>query len=154
MSTPASIGWFDGCDPDRNHVLGAHVSAQLRHRAVAARGPVEIVQRLLGHVCIATTDTYTHLNVEDARRALVDAGWLSNRTTAMSRRTLVAAPPQPTRNGLADRLRDLVRPEFATDVIVPQSDDPVAGHPGLRSAALWAVEQSQRLVPGPLPPVA
>lgn len=40
--------------------------------------PVEVVQRLLGHASIATTsDTYAHLKVEDARRALVDAGWLS-----------------------------------------------------------------------------
>lgn len=40
--------------------------------------PVEIAQRLLGHASISTTsDTYAHLKVEDARRALVDAGWLS-----------------------------------------------------------------------------
>lgn len=44
--------------------------------------PVEVVQRLLGHVSIATTsDTYAHLKVEDARRALVDAGWLSEQDT-------------------------------------------------------------------------
>jgi integrase len=40
--------------------------------------PVEVVQRLLGHASIATTsDTYAHLKIEDARRALVDVGWLS-----------------------------------------------------------------------------
>ena len=40
--------------------------------------PVEVVQKLLGHASIATTsDTYAHLKVEDARRALVNAGWLS-----------------------------------------------------------------------------
>lgn len=39
--------------------------------------PVEVVQRLLGHASIATTsDTYAHLKIEDARRALVRAGWL------------------------------------------------------------------------------
>ena len=38
----------------------------------------EIVQRLLGHSSISvTTDTYGHLDVEDARRALVAAGVLT-----------------------------------------------------------------------------
>ncbi|MBV8348482.1 MAG: integrase, partial [Mycolicibacterium sp.] len=44
------------------------------------RVPVEVVQHLLGHASIATTsDAYAHLKVEDARRALVAAGWLSDR---------------------------------------------------------------------------
>jgi integrase len=44
--------------------------------------PVEVVQKLLGHASIATTsDTYAHLKVEDARRALVSAGWLSEQDT-------------------------------------------------------------------------
>jgi integrase/recombinase XerD len=39
--------------------------------------PVEVVQKLLGHASIATTtDTYAHLKIEDARRALVSVGWL------------------------------------------------------------------------------
>lgn len=39
--------------------------------------PVEVVRELLGHASVATTiDTYAHLDVEDARRALVDAGVL------------------------------------------------------------------------------
>lgn len=41
----------------------------------------------------------------------------------------VASPSRSGRLGLADRLRELVRPEFATDVIVPQPDDPVLGTP-------------------------
>jgi integrase len=42
------------------------------------RVPTEIVQKLLGHASIATTiDTYAHLKIEDARRALAQAGWLS-----------------------------------------------------------------------------
>lgn len=39
----------------------------------------EIVQKLLGHASISTTiDTYSHLDVEDARRALVTAGVLTD----------------------------------------------------------------------------
>jgi site-specific recombinase XerD len=39
---------------------------------------VEIVQHLLGHASISTTiDTYSHLGIEDARRALVAAGVLA-----------------------------------------------------------------------------
>lgn len=42
------------------------------------RVPPEIVQKLLGHASISTTiDTYSHLGVEDARRALVTAGVLA-----------------------------------------------------------------------------
>jgi integrase len=52
--------------------------------------PVEVVQRLLGHASIATTsDTYAHLKIEDARRALVRAGWMSRwsgERTRLSRR--------------------------------------------------------------------
>ena len=41
--------------------------------------PVEVVPHLLGHASIATTsDAYAHLKVEDARRALVAAGWLAD----------------------------------------------------------------------------
>jgi hypothetical protein len=49
-------------------------AAELLRRKV----PVEVVQRLQENMSIATTsDTNAHLKVEDARRALVDAGWLS-----------------------------------------------------------------------------
>ena len=38
--------------------------------------PIETVSKLLGHASIATTlDAYGHLTAEDARRALVAAGW-------------------------------------------------------------------------------
>jgi site-specific recombinase XerD len=40
--------------------------------------PVEVVSQLLGHSSVTvTTATYGHLTVEDARRALVAAGWLT-----------------------------------------------------------------------------
>jgi integrase/recombinase XerD len=40
------------------------------------------VQHLLGHASISTTvDTYSHLGVEDARRALAAAGFLHEPVT-------------------------------------------------------------------------
>ena len=41
---------------------------------------MESVKELLGHASITTTiDTYSHLTVEDARRALEEAGWFTGR---------------------------------------------------------------------------
>ena len=38
---------------------------------------MEVVSKLLGHASIrSTVDTYSHLSIEDARRALVAAGAL------------------------------------------------------------------------------
>ena len=52
-------------------------ATDLLRRGVA----VEVVQHLLGHASISTTvDTYSHLGVEDARRALVAAGVLTEAT--------------------------------------------------------------------------
>ena len=58
--------------------FGLHTFRHTYATGLLRRGvPVEVVQRLLGHASIATTsDTYAHLKVEDARRALVRAGWL------------------------------------------------------------------------------
>ena len=40
--------------------------------------PIEVVSTLLGHSSVATTvDVYGHLSVEDARRALEAAGFLT-----------------------------------------------------------------------------
>lgn len=48
-------------------------ATDLLRRGVA----VEVVQHLLGRASISTTvDTYSHLGIEDARRALVAAGVL------------------------------------------------------------------------------
>jgi integrase len=59
--------------------FGPHTFRHTYATGLLRRGvPVEVVQRLLGHASIATTsDTYAHLKVEDARRALVRAGWLA-----------------------------------------------------------------------------
>ncbi|GAA4475386.1 hypothetical protein GCM10023094_12780 [Rhodococcus olei] len=41
--------------------------------------PVEVVSKLLGHASVTTTvDIYAHLSSEDARRALVQAGWFAD----------------------------------------------------------------------------
>jgi integrase/recombinase XerD len=53
------------------HVFRHTYATGLLRRGVA----VEVVSKLLGHASIGTTgDTYAHLSVEDARRALLDAG--------------------------------------------------------------------------------
>ncbi len=45
---------------------------------------VESVKELLGHASITTTiDTYGHLGVEDARRALETAGWFTGREVTL-----------------------------------------------------------------------
>jgi integrase len=46
--------------------------------------PVEVVATLLGHASVATTTAiYGHLSVEDARRALVAAGWLTGEEVSL-----------------------------------------------------------------------
>jgi integrase len=55
------------------HVFRHTYATGLLRRGVA----VEVVSKLLGHASISTTgDTYSHLSIEDARRALVSAGVL------------------------------------------------------------------------------
>ncbi|RWA16486.1 hypothetical protein MBRU_19150 [Mycolicibacterium brumae DSM 44177] len=57
------------------HVFRHTYATSLLRRGVA----VEVVSKLLGHASIATTgDTYSHLSVADARRALVAAGVLDH----------------------------------------------------------------------------
>jgi site-specific recombinase XerD len=56
------------------HVFRHTYATGLLRRGVA----VEVVSKLLGHASISTTgDTYSHLSIEDARRALVAAGVLA-----------------------------------------------------------------------------
>ena len=75
----ASIGWCGGCAPEPGSTFTPHqfrhsYATELLRRGVA----VEVVQQLLGHASISTTiDTYGHLGIEDARRALVAAGVLA-----------------------------------------------------------------------------
>jgi len=48
-------------------------------RQMSSGVPVEVVSKLLGHASVSTTaSVYGHLTVADARRALEDAGWLSD----------------------------------------------------------------------------
>lgn len=55
------------------HLLRHTYATELLSRGV----PAEVVQRLLGHASYATTvDTYAHLRLADARRALERVGWL------------------------------------------------------------------------------
>lgn len=55
------------------HLFRHSYATALLRRGIAA----EIVQHLLGHASVSTTvDTYSHLDVEDARRTLVAAGFL------------------------------------------------------------------------------
>jgi integrase/recombinase XerD len=55
-------------------------------RLLRAGTPVEVVSKLLGHVCITTTiDTYGHLTAEDARQALQAAGFLTGQEVVLSR---------------------------------------------------------------------
>jgi integrase len=59
---------------DTHHFRHSYATDLLR-RGVAA----EVVQKLLGHASISTTiDTYSHLDIEDTRRALVTAGVLTD----------------------------------------------------------------------------
>lgn len=50
----------------------------MRVKRTRLRREMEGSDRLLGHASMATTsDTYAHLKIEDSRRALMAAGWLS-----------------------------------------------------------------------------
>ena len=54
-------------------------------RLLRAGTPVEVVSTLLGHASMTTTvDVYGHLSVEDARRALEQAGWFTDRAPRCS----------------------------------------------------------------------
>jgi integrase/recombinase XerD len=61
-------------------MFGPHTFRHTYATELLRRGvPVEVVAHLLGHASIAaTSDAYAHLKVEDARRALVAAGWLAD----------------------------------------------------------------------------
>lgn len=64
------------------HLFRHSYATGLLRRGVA----VEVVQQLLGHADISTTiDTYGHLGIEDARRALVAAGVLAEPAPAGTR---------------------------------------------------------------------
>ncbi len=62
--------------------FGPHMFRHTYATDLLRRGvPIEVVRDLLGHASIATTgDTYSHLSVEDNRRALVVAGVMREET--------------------------------------------------------------------------
>jgi integrase len=63
------------------HLFRHSYATALLRRGVAA----EVVQQLLGHANLSTTiDTYSHLGIEDARRALAAAGFLDGPETESS----------------------------------------------------------------------
>lgn len=64
-----------GFDFDPHWCRHAYATRLLRNKT-----PIEVVSSLLGHSSLATTlDIYGHLSVEDARRALAEAGILTGR---------------------------------------------------------------------------
>lgn len=77
-ATLRSTTWCCGCagppaSPSTRTGIGTPTPPGLRKGA-----PIEVVSTLLGHSSIATTlDIYGHLSVEDARRALEAAGFLT-----------------------------------------------------------------------------
>ena len=63
----------------RPHTVSAETSHSYATELLRGGVAVEVVAHLLGHASIATTsDAYAHLKIEDARRALVAAGWLTD----------------------------------------------------------------------------
>ncbi|MEU2006274.1 tyrosine-type recombinase/integrase [Rhodococcus sp. NPDC019627] len=62
----------------RPHTATADTRHSYATRLLRKNTPIEVVSALLGHSSIATTmDIYGHLSVEDARRALEAAGFLT-----------------------------------------------------------------------------
>lgn len=62
-----------GVDFDPHWFRHTYATRMLRDRV-----PLEVVSKLLGHASVTTTvSIYGHLSVDDARRALADAGWFA-----------------------------------------------------------------------------
>ena len=66
-------------------IFGPHMFRHTYATWLLRRGAgMESVKELLGHASITTTvDTYGHLSVEDARRALETAGWFTGREVTL-----------------------------------------------------------------------
>ena len=129
------------------HIFRHTYATELLRRGVA----VEVVAKLLGHASIATTsDAYAHLKIEDARRALVAAGWLADQDAAT-----VSVEARPRRSGRPwpSAWTQLVRPEFRVDVLVPAVGDPILGTPACDGARLRALQPLRRALPGPSGPL-
>jgi integrase/recombinase XerD len=68
-----------GLDFDPHWLRHTYATGLLR-----ASTPVEVVSKLLGHASVTTTaEVYGHLNVEDARQVLEQAGWFTDSTVRL-----------------------------------------------------------------------
>ena len=73
------------------HMLRHTYATELLRREV----PAEVVQKLLGHASsTTTTGTYAHLQIEDMRRCLETAGWLTRARTDPSDTLVLAGSEQ------------------------------------------------------------
>jgi site-specific recombinase XerD len=68
-----------GIDFDPHWARHSYATRLLRDQV-----PIEVVSRLLGHASVTTTlSVYGHLSVEDARKVLEAAGWLSGNEVSL-----------------------------------------------------------------------
>jgi len=73
------LRWRTGIEFDPHWCRHTYATGLLR-----AGTPVEVVSKLLGHASVTTTvEVYGHLNVEDARQVLEQAGWFTNTTVTL-----------------------------------------------------------------------
>ena len=116
--------------------------------------PVEVVSRLLGHASVTTTvEVYGHLSVEDARRALEQAGWFADR-----QRGAAVTRHRPGRRSRGDRRCSSgcwarSGPSSAADVLVFDAEDPVFGGGACRVESCRRPARGHGHVPGPSPAV-
>jgi integrase len=70
--------WCAGCGGERASALTRTGAATPRPPGLRDGVPIEVVSKLLGHADLTTTSSvYGHLTVEDARKALEQAGWFT-----------------------------------------------------------------------------
>ena len=147
---PVSMTWYAGFGNGPQSRSGRILFGTRMPRSCCVAGvAVEVVAHLLGHSSIATTgDTYAHLKVEDARRALVAAGGWPIRMNrgerrGAGRRTRADAGRAPEYGGASG---------FRAAVLVPAVGDPILGSPAcaVPRCALQPIRRAVSGAPGPL----